>query len=153
MKEYFDKIEKAQESTPVDVIQLAKDCGLKVFKVANWPDDLSGLIKKGETGQYEIYFNADHSEQRQRFTVAHELAHFILHRPLIGDGLVDDAMYRSGLSNGVESEANALAADILMPRALVMELRKKPEHTAYTLAEKFNVSQSAMDIRLGVPSS
>jgi Zn-dependent peptidase ImmA (M78 family) len=76
----------------------------------------------------------------------------MLHKPLIGDELTDDALYRSGLSNGVEMEANAMAADILMPRAEVLRFKRDRDMTSTSMAEKFDVSQSAMDIRLGVPS-
>ena len=47
---------------------------------------------------YAIFVNkGDRYKTRQRFTIAHKIAHFILHREAIGDGIVDDALYRSGL--------------------------------------------------------
>ncbi len=149
---YWEVMKKFQQTLPVDVIGLAKEMGLKLSKTAEWENGLSGMIRREEGGVYRIIVNANHSPHRQRFTIAHELAHFILHKPLIGDELTDDALYRSGLSNGVEAEANAMAADILMPRAEVLRFTRDREMTSAAMAKKFDVSQSAMDIRLGVPS-
>lgn len=138
---------------PVDIVRIAYACGLKVYKVKDWKDKLSGMIKKdkedgGESG-YAIYTNSKHSDTRRRFTVAHEIAHFVLHTNLIGDGLVDDALYRSGLSSLLETEANRFAADILMPMRLVREATEK-ETSIIELAKKFNVSDQAMAVRLTV---
>src|SRR3546814_7195870 len=72
----------------------------------------------GESG-FAIYVNGSHPRVRRRFSIAHEIAHFALHRNLIGDGVTDDAMYRSNLSSAVEVQANRMAADI-----------RSEEHTA-----------------------
>lgn len=102
-------------------------------------------------GGFDIYVNASHPEVRRRFTIAHELAHVILHPNLIGDGITDDALYRSGLSNSVEAQANKLAADILMPRDKLSEYISQGITNVAELARTFNVSEQSMAIRLGVP--
>src|SRR3546814_8751462 len=79
----------------------------------------------GESG-FAIYVNGSHPRVRRRFSIAHEIAHFALHRNLIGDGVTDDAMYRSNLSSAVEVQANRMAADILMPWHLI----RSEEHTS-----------------------
>ena len=146
-------IRKHQAQPPVDLIAIARDLGLSIFRARGWQDDLSGLIKADPKNpdHYNIYVNAIHHERRRRFTIAHEMAHFILHRELIGDGIADDALYRSRLSNKIEAEANRLAADILMPLHLINPLIDKGISDIQNLAERFNVSASAMSIRLGVP--
>ena len=87
-------IQRHQTSTPVQTVALADDLGLKVWHVPNWPDDLSGKIVKsadqGGSSGYAIYVNKGHHINRRRFTTAHEISHFILHRQFIGDGIVDD---------------------------------------------------------------
>ncbi|KCZ51795.1 hypothetical protein HY29_18330 [Hyphomonas beringensis] len=93
--------------------------------------------------------------ERQRFTVAHEISHYLLHRDDIGAGVVDSVMYRSSLSSRKETEANQLAAAIIMPAAAVtreMNELGSPEDAAVVqeLAELFRVSVPAMKIRLGV---
>ncbi len=88
------------------------------------------------------------------FTIAHEIAHYILHRELIGDGIVDDILYRSGLSDHLEAQANRLAADLIMPwpslHKRIQELSDlKNEELYEQLAKDFEVSTTAMKIRLG----
>jgi Zn-dependent peptidase ImmA (M78 family) len=95
--------------------------------------------------QYNIVIRAQDPVVRKRFTVAHETAHFLLHRGLFATELVDDALYRSGLSTPVEAQANALAADLLMPWHLLMPVIDKP---ISELASTFQVSEQAVKIRL-----
>lgn len=144
-----------QKSAPVDVNALAKDLGLAVYADENMPSDESGKILKdaehGGSSGYSIIVNAKEPRVRQRFTVAHEIAHYLLHRNLIGDGLTDDALYRSGLSTIEEVHANRLAADILMPYALIEQAIKKGAKTISALAGALFVSPQAISVRLGIP--
>ena len=116
-----------------------------------------------------ISINSTDPPTRQRFTLAHELGHYFLHRKHIGDGITDDGLYRSGLSTKQEMEANKLAASILMPAKLVnKEVNKimKKDGVKFpfqkndmnqvplimnlitSLAHMFNVSNQAMSIRI-----
>jgi len=145
-------IRKHQKSAPVQVVPIAEALGLKVYRASNWADETSGMIvrdeQRGGGSGFAIYVNAKHSEVRRRFTIAHEVAHFVLHRKLIGDGITEDALYRSGFSDAVEREANGLAAEILMPKDLVREWFDFGYRNATELAEKFNVSKQSMEYRL-----
>lgn len=110
-------IEQFQQEAPVDVVGIAEALGIHV-----WEERLGSISGKlfpdklnGGTSGYSIVVNKTESEPRKRFTVAHELAHYILHRSDLENGIVEDALFRSGLSSKQETEANRLAADILMP--------------------------------------
>lgn len=153
--EAMKRIEKFQIKAPVNILALAHDFGLKVFEVSNWENNLSGKIIRnedcGSSSGYAVYVNGKHPSVRKRFTIAHELAHYIYHKDLIGDGIFDDALYRSGLSNGQEAMANSLAADILMPLHLINSEIENGCTAIEDLARKFDVSQAAMAIRLGSP--
>lgn len=153
LKDALAIIREHQKKIPVSTVDLAHDLGLRVFRVPNWPNDLSGMIRKNadNEGGFDIYVNDGHPEVRRRFTRAHEIAHAVLHPELIGDGITDDALYRSGLSNAVEAQANRLAADILMPRDKLAEYVRAGTTDVIALARIFNVSTQAMAIRLGVP--
>lgn len=149
-----DLIERHQIKTPVNITAIAHDLGINVYNAIG--DGLSGMIKKdkaqGGPSGYAIIVNKKDAAARQRFTIAHEIAHFILHKEAIGDGIVDDALYRSGLSNALEVEANKLAAEILMPWHLLNQVMNNKINTIKELASIFQVSESAMSIRLGIPS-
>lgn len=153
--EQMEVIRRHQAQAPVQTVPIANDLGLSVYRDDDWPDDVSGMIIKnadlgGHSG-YAIIVNAKHHEHRRRFTIAHEVAHYVLHQDLIGDGIQDDALYRSGLSNRQEAQANRLAADILMPWHLINKAIADGVATVPELARLFSVSKSAMSIRLGVP--
>lgn len=137
-----------QTAVPVHVVPIAEKFGLKVFKNRNFPDNLSGLIKKVKDGSHEIHVNGNHPITRQRFTMAHELAHYLLHEDEIGNGITDDFLYRSTLTSRIEREANEMAAQILMPEHLLKQEPYK-NMTISEQADKFWVSSVSMDIRLG----
>jgi predicted transcriptional regulator len=147
-------IREFQKSAPVNVVSLAERLGLHVW-VEEMPDDISGKIIKdtvnGGSAGYSVIVNEKHVLVRQRFTVAHEIGHFLLHRQAIGDGLTDDALLRSGLSTLQEVQANKMAADILMPFPLIEAAVKSGVRTIEELAVKFQVSRQAMAIRTGIP--
>jgi predicted transcriptional regulator len=148
-------IERHQRAAPVVVTAIARDMGLEVYTTNEWTEDISGMIRRdGERGGssgYAIYVNGKHHENRRRFTIAHEIAHFVLHREFIGDGITDDALYRSALSSSLETQANELAANILMPWMLLNDAMGLGIDDVRALARYFNVSPSAMSVRLGVP--
>lgn len=140
---------------PVKLGKLAKELGVKI-KVSSLGTGISGQISL-ENGDYVIRVNRNEARERQRFTIGHELAHFLLHRQIIDSspqGITDTVLYRSGAPERIEFEANRLAADIVMPRDLVEnELDNEfggivTETTIERLASKFEVSKAAMEIRL-----
>jgi hypothetical protein len=145
-----------QTQAPVDVTAIARDLGLAVYEMRNLPSNVSGKIFKdpshgGKSG-FSIAVNASESFVRRRFTVAHEIAHFILHRNRLNGGeLVDDTMYRSGLSSREETDANKTAASIIMPLHLIRSLIESGVKDIPSLADRLQVSQSALSIRLNVP--
>jgi len=153
VEQYMDTIRSFQGSYPIHVHRIASAMGIGIRRSDTLPDNIAGYIKRqnDHDGKYEIHVNAAHNHKRQRFTIAHELAHFILHHDMIGDCITDDALYRSGLSSRVEVEANELAMNILIPWHLV-EPRLKEDHISVNcLARDFDVSTSAMSVRLGIP--
>ncbi|MCU1249382.1 MAG: hypothetical protein JWQ49_2411 [Edaphobacter sp.] len=149
-------IEKYQRNAPVNVVGIANDLGINVWERQSLVPPVSGMIcpdkiNGGESG-FSIIVRKGDPLARKRFTVAHEIAHFILHRDKASDGITDDAMYRSGLSSKEETEANRLAADILMPYTLVQNLVNEGFKSVPQLAGKLGVSQTAMSIRLNIPT-
>ncbi len=141
---------------PVKLATLASKLGVAI-KVASLPLGISGKISK-EGEKYIIRVNRFEKRTRQRFTIAHEIAHFLLHRDIIDqskDGITDSVLYRSGESLDIEFQANRLAADIIMPLSAVQEKKKEifgehpvNEEMIEYLAEFFEVSNAAIEVRL-----
>jgi hypothetical protein len=142
-----------QGAVPIDLKGLADALGISV-KAATLPPGISGEIRPDPSGSFTIKVSRHDVPGRQRFTVAHEIAHYLLHRHLIGDGIRDDALYRSQLTSTIEAQANRLASDIVMPNAAIDRAARTAralgsENVAALLAEQFRVSEAAMNIKLG----
>lgn len=152
--EHFEVVKRYLNEVPVKLAALARDLGLEVFKSPLSPK-ISGLIEPSETAKagFRIKINRYEMLERQRFTLAHEIAHFLLHRDKIGGGVFDNVMYRSNLSSKYEVEANRLAAELIMPDNMINKEREKlgeisSDEIIVLLSEIFHVSQPAMRIRL-----
>ncbi len=108
-----------------------------------------------------IGLNPNHSNVRKRFTIAHELGHFLLHNKT-KDSLFVDKEYKVHFRNHAsssgeiknEQEANAFAAALLMPKDMLVEIIDnyiidiEDESTINNLADIFGVSPMAMTYRL-----
>lgn len=154
----WDVLTAARRSAPVDVHGLPERLGIRLKK-AFLASGISGMLERfGNT--FIVTVCATDPYTRQRFTLAHELGHYMLHRHLVGDGVDDDRAYRSTqagkyhntlIGPSEETEANKFAANLLMPRELVNAEWGKPGSTVQSMAALFQVSEHAMSIRLGVP--
>jgi len=130
-------------------------------------DMVSGvLLIRGD--ERHIMVNKAHHPNRQRFTIAHELGHLVLHHNT-GDGLFIDTHLRAyqrrgSASSGAyeeagstttpaqEREANQFASALLMPRAALLARTDGEEFwdelEVAALSAEFGVSEQAMTIRL-----
>ncbi len=158
MTNLIDALHRVQRFAPVDVESLAWGLGVRVNYIPLDPD-ISGELIKSSDGKYEINVNSTDSQTRQRFTIAHELGHFIYHRELVGDGIDDDKAYRSTDTGRYhnkkigpieETEANKFAAGLLMPLSLIDRLRAEGLDRR-EMAKRLLVSEHALAIRLGEP--
>lgn len=144
-------ISRYTQDAPVRVEVIARDLGISVSQEVMEPE-IAGKIVRDTSGKspagYAIFINGRDPSRRQRFTLAHELGHYILHRDLIGDGLIDDALYRSKLGELYERQANRWAADVLMPGGVVRGLYKGGMQSPADLAHALDVSEQAIKIRL-----
>ncbi len=146
---------------PVPVEKIAKALGVQL-RFSPLDDELSGIVFVRD-GTPIIGVNVLHHPNRQRFTIAHECGHLILHKPNLSREVhVDKAfpilMRDSASTTGLdrrEIEANLFAAELLMPKSFLMEaLGNKSfdiddEVAISALARKFSVSTAAMRFRLG----
>jgi transcriptional regulator with XRE-family HTH domain len=132
------------EEPPVPVEALARACGVLVIASA-MPDELSGLVFGVEPGAV-IGVNEGHSENRRRFSIAHELGHHLLshHDRFHIDVSEGDP---PGYDWQTERAANEFAADLLIPREMVID-RFKDAPDTQRLARDFKVSELAMGYRL-----
>lgn len=147
-------LEDVKKVCPVDVAEAARRLGVNVYS-AKLADKVSGVLVRDTSYKsasgFVIFVDEDEPAVRQRFTAAHELGHFVLHKESIGDRNEDNYLLRSdGMSNRQEVEANQFAANLLMPMELVQKAMEEGHTTPRALADLFCVSKLAMSIRLGL---
>ena len=143
---------------PINVIKVANLLGVKV-KMNDFGEDVSGFLVT-KNNQNLIGINPSESKLRQRFTIAHELGHFMIHAQNKNRDLmfISKVHFRDNNSSTgeirKEREANAFAAALLMPRPLLEEeletlsFNISEEKAITMLAKKFQVSTIAMTYRI-----
>jgi uncharacterized protein DUF955 len=113
-----------QPRFPVSVADLALEISRSRF-----PDSPIIAVEGGSLGDFEgalypvpdhkgwaILYNNEVSPGRRHFTIAHELGHYLMHRPLFPEGIQcseESVTFRDGPE--LEAEADQFAAYLLMP--------------------------------------
>jgi Zn-dependent peptidase ImmA (M78 family) len=142
---------------PVPVETLATKLGAKV-RYSPFDGDISGMVYRDED-RVIIGVNSLHHTNRQRFTIAHEIGHMLLHK---GIEVHVDRAYRVNLRNDISSsavdreeiEANRFAAKLLMPEHMLIadlkgqEIDFEDERKLEKLARRYSVSIQALTFRL-----
>ncbi|MBZ0299987.1 MAG: ImmA/IrrE family metallo-endopeptidase [Anaerolineae bacterium] len=149
------------DAPPVPVDKIAKLYGVEIrfepFQ-GDRESEISGLLFQ-EDDTIIIGVNSLHGRNRQRFTIAHELGHYVLHN----DDMHIDRGYRIHLRSQLSSQAkdwkeiqaNSFAAELLMPEEMLSnDLHgrsidyESDESLIKELADRYEVSQQAMIFRL-----
>jgi Zn-dependent peptidase ImmA (M78 family) len=113
--------------------------GKIVYKgFADLDDSAEASVRVWETGKFEIVLPDYTSPARDRFSIAHEIGHYVLHYPLVKAPMVA-ARYGS---TPVEWEANWFAAGFLMPEQIFRKHHAAKKSVA-ELARFFKVSSAA----------
>jgi len=155
--------EQGVRSGPVPVESIARSYGIQVSRQPA-EDDLSGFLLRDKRNRRAVIgVNQDHSATRQRFTVGHELGHYLLHdsepihvdRANIGFQVKRRDALSSDGTDAEEKEANLFAAELLMPARLIeadvarlKEFSLLDEKVLTRLARQYEVSTQAISFRL-----
>lgn len=148
---------KKHDSTiPVDVKGIIQSEGI-TLQPESLENDVSGMLVIKDS-QAVIGVNSRHSPTRQRFTMAHELGHYMLHRSTANIFFDESLLFfrNQRSSEGTkrqEIEANNFAAELLMPEPAIRQRLEEPidafnEEEVEKLASEFKVSSQALTIRL-----
>lgn len=159
--EKFFSQSRIRRNPPIDVEEAAKNLGITILR-NKLEGDVSGYLFISKGHPPIIGVNSVHGPERQRFTIGHELGHFLIHARSTEDvSFVDknffiinrDARSAQGVDTD-EIEANFFAAEVLMPaeslyRDLASVSDPSDTENVYTgLAKKYNVSKEAIKFRL-----
>jgi Zn-dependent peptidase ImmA (M78 family) len=147
------------KAAPIQVEKVAKGLGA-VVRYSPLDTELSGMIFIKD-GIPVIGVNALHHPNRQRFTIAHEIGHLVMHKSLITANvhvdkqfpiLMRDAVAATGLE-AIEVEANQFASELLIPSNLfdLSKIRSFDIDDVAALdelAKKFRVSRQMLEYRI-----
>lgn len=141
---------------PVDIYKLLDNYGITVHP-RKFPDkhaNVCGFVVflDGEETSPVFVLNVDNSDERKKFTLAHEFGHWILHK----DKLVKDpslgVLYKNPIGDRdldqVEKEANQFAAQLLVPGAMLQAEHETTSEHSKDLAKEFGVGEDIIRYRL-----
>jgi Zn-dependent peptidase ImmA (M78 family) len=145
---------------PVSPDRIAKQLGIQL-RFSPFDEELSGMIFI-KNGVPIIGVNAIHHPNRQRFTIAHEIGHYMMHREILTSevhvdknfpALMRDEKSATG-TELIEIQANKFAARLLMPDALLepalagKNFDIDDDKPLEELAKRFRVSKKALEYRI-----
>ena len=117
-------------------------------------DAFEGMLARDpdDHAVWGIAYNGKARGERQRFTIAHELGHFILHRSQKQSFNCDSQSVHTGIDGlrQIEREADEFASNLLMPGDLLREWISNQRidlHVLSAIAKRFQVSFEALCIR------
>lgn len=131
----------------VDIIEYVKRIeGVDIVFDDGLSSSQSGYLQRiGD--RWVIGVNKRHNPKRQRFTIAHELAHFILHKGE-EEYFEDEIFFRDNNLTSIEFAANNFAACILMPETIIKTAISNGVTNLEGLANNFEVSVLAVKNRV-----
>jgi Zn-dependent peptidase ImmA (M78 family) len=145
------------DEPPIDVERIARELDVDI-RYETFDGGLSGALYRDADEQAVLGVNDWHAKVRQRFTIAHELGHLQLHSDeLFVDGVLKRDDQSSLAIKSHEIEANSFAAELLMPRKLILaeindvfatNAAPDPKRLIEHLARVFDVSEQAMQFKL-----
>ena len=132
---------------PVKVSEICKSYGIRVVRYST-ADQLFRQFhltdradtNDGFTFDNVIFYNDSQPMERQRFTVAHELGHILLHN---GNGMYNREP--SVNDNPIEQEANVFASRLLAPACVLWGLGVT---TAQQISNLCNISMQSAEFRM-----
>jgi Zn-dependent peptidase ImmA (M78 family) len=131
---------------PLDIFAVAELLGITVYTEI-MDDEVSGYLEfRGS--RWVAGINKLHHKLRQRFTMAHEIAHFVLHKGTAGKFVDETFARRSSSKDKIEREADRFAAELLMPTNSLKQTVDSGTNDLDELAKVYEVSALAMKYRL-----
>ena len=141
-----------------DIFDVVTRLGGEIHYQDFWElDQASGSVVIDGESDFKIYLAKHTSVERDRFTIAHEIGHYVVHflwPRKHGETITKLAAARYG-SDRAEWEANWFAAAFLMPVDAFTKAAEEEDYNIGAVAERFHVSYAAAEVRwraLGLPA-
>lgn len=157
-KRILEKFEITRPPVPIEKIARGLSAQIRFSPL---DDEISGMIYiKNDIPIIGV--NSLHHPNRQRFTIAHECGHLLLHRELMTQEVHVDKKFQvlrrddksATGTERIEIQANQFAADVMMPHAFLLHalgdqaIDIEDSALIKRLAQKFKMSEDAIKIRM-----
>ncbi len=140
------------QQPPVDLRAIAANHGIEYVEMDDFPDTVDALIIEEDSKIYAAVNKKQHIH-RQRFSLAHELGHYFLHK----NGVPVDTVsidnpptgdWEEPTKDPAETEADIFANELLVPVSMLKEQLKGPKKTLAELSAVFLVSEQVISIAM-----
>lgn len=149
------------KTTPIPVVSIARNLGFSVYAMASKDETISGIMADSSVPvslfqeKRVIVYNREDYPLQQHFTVAHEIAHFVLHCNTTDNFYERYRRRQTGEKEPmIEKTANAFAAQLVMPDDMVrgylsaLPFTTTREEIIFGMTQKFFVSPEVAVHRL-----
>lgn len=162
MSGLLSAIKEGTRKLPVDIESIIRGAGIELVTSNDLDPEIAGMIENLGEDRYRITVNKSDHYFRRRFTMAHELGHYVLHKNEIGSGTDDNRKYRSTerglyyntmIKQSHEDEANRFASLVLMPGSFIrqhIDVANPHLNDWRKLSGLFQASPAALKLRVGI---
>ncbi|MBD3253513.1 MAG: ImmA/IrrE family metallo-endopeptidase [Candidatus Lokiarchaeota archaeon] len=139
LKEFENRQGEIQLPVPID--EIASFYGFEIYPLETIPNEQSAIIiLDSDSKRKLIGINSNHHNNRQRFSIGHELGHFFLSHPSEKECDEDEIKLYN-------RQADEFSAELLIPLKLLKTSIKEIKDIGL-LAKKFGVSEQAIWIKI-----
>jgi len=148
---YFD-------TPPVDIWKLLDNYGIVIHE-RTFPlkhASISGFVVFADSDKTAPVFviNKADTDDRKKFTLAHEFGHWVLHKKELMDDPALSVLYKNPIgsqtTDQIEVEANQFAAQLLVPDTMLHAEHEATSAHKKDLARTFKVGEDIIGFRLGL---
>lgn len=144
--------ESGVTAPPIDLKRILQAHSIAYVEVEDFPETVSALIVEDGQRTYAAVNSREHLH-RQRFSLAHELGHYFLHRqapafeePITIDNPPEEE-WQEGSKDPAEAEADMFAGELLVPSEMLKKHYRKGV-TIPDLSKLFLVSEQVISIAI-----
>ena len=116
---------------PVDVVKIAEKNNIDTYEadLSEYDEPISGAIRYyKDKKKFEILLNKEDSIEQKRFTLAHELGHYYLHKDILeSDEIHVDTMFKGNSKKFDEKDADYFAGALLMNKIALSKYYENAE--------------------------
>lgn len=143
------RLKQSRVALPVDVDAVAQKLGLVVQRLS-LPEGVEGMLVKDEPyGPFKAVLDIDDPLEDARFTLAHEIGHFVHQYQDFPGGETGGILEKRSRGRSIDENevwADSFAYELLMPTAVFLNMWAE-DSSVEAIADRFGLSTSQVTAR------